>query len=108
MTEHISNGIIDRYAMGALEVTLRDTPEGEQPFEVVVRHRDYKNNNPIVVGAYPSEGEGREAFQVWIKTMSTKPLPEQLADIPNVRREARGEPKRMAATFPKRKHDRRD
>lgn len=60
---------------------ITDAIDPAHAFETAVAHADYNEGITIVVATYPNADTAASGHKVWVKLMTTEPLPTYLEDV---------------------------
>jgi hypothetical protein len=71
----------DEFAWGFIS-TARVT-DGEFDYETAVKHKDYNNDEMVVVESYETKQQALNGHAKWVKKMTARRLPTALKDCAN-------------------------
>ena len=72
---------VDRFEKGRLVIDTCAVADSDQSFETAVGHPKYNKGDWVVVEMYDSRKEAQIGHKKWIKKMTAKNLPKELADV---------------------------
>ena len=64
-------------------VSTAAVSDGNQPYETAVRHPDYNDGHMVIVEAYDTRDDAKQAHDWWVEVITSEPLPEKLTDCGN-------------------------
>lgn len=74
---------VERYTTDEMKIDTYRVSDGREPFETGILHKEYNNNEWIIVEAYSNKQEAISGHKKWVAKMTAKDLPIFLEDCCN-------------------------